>query len=298
MITTDGWLNLAEREPGPADKVYSVPNAVIGYVPHSAVGYYGGWSSRLFSNDRHGDGRYSAYAAVSVHGWIAYDGRVLQHYPLDASCWASGSAYPNTHFVAFENEGGFRPHDEPLTEAQVEANLRLIRELAAWRGWPAVRRPADAADTTASLYEHRECGRWGSAPTACPSGRIPWQRILEALHAPATEAPVSDGAIYVVQPGDSLSAIAAHYGIEWQAIHEANRDRIADPNLLQSGWELRLPAVAVVAPPEPEVYVVRPGDTLYALSRRWGVSVAAIASHNGIDDPRLIRVGQQIVRPE
>jgi hypothetical protein len=236
MITSDGWLDWVERLPGPADKVYSVPNAARGYVPHSAVGYYGGWASRLFSTDRREDGRYTAYAAASVHGWIAYDGRVQQHYPLDASCWASGSVYPNTHFIAFENEGGFQPYDEPLTDAQVEANLRLIRDLASWRDWPAICRPVDALDRSASLYEHRECVRWGSAPTACPSGRIPWQRLLDELH--------------------------------------------------------------VATPTEPEVHVVQAGDTLYALSRRWGASVEAIALLNGIENPRLIRVGQRIVRPE
>jgi LysM repeat protein len=181
MITQDGWLDWALRAPGPADKVNKVANKGIGYVPHSAVGFYGGWASRLFSDERRPDGRYTAYAAASVHGWIAYDGSVTQHYPFTASCWASGSEFPNTNFIAFENEGGFDPHDEPLTPAQVDANVRIIRELAAWRGWNGFRRPANAQDKGANLYEHTECVRFGSAPTACPSRRIPWDRILGAL---------------------------------------------------------------------------------------------------------------------
>ena len=189
MITADGWLDWADREPGPPDKVYSTVNSAIGYVPHSAVGYYGGWTSRLFSTERGPDGRYTRAAAASVHGWIAYDGRVIQHYPFTASCWASGSEYPNTHLIAFENEGGYDPVDEPLTPAQIGANVRIIRELAAWKGWPDIRRPRDAADLTAQLYEHRECNRWGSEPTACPSGRIPWAAILGELSGSAAPAP-------------------------------------------------------------------------------------------------------------
>jgi nucleoid-associated protein YgaU len=46
---------------------------------------------------------------------------------------------------------------------------------------------------------------------------------------------------YVVRPGDSLSKIAAHYGTNWQAILEANRDIVSDPDLIQIGWKLRIP---------------------------------------------------------
>ena len=31
------------------------------------------------------------------------------------------------------------------------------------------------------LVEHRECTTWGAEPTACPSGRIPWARIMAEL---------------------------------------------------------------------------------------------------------------------
>lgn len=44
-------------------------------------------------------------------------------------------------------------------------------------------------------------------------------------------------------------------------------------------------------------YEVRPGDTLTAIAADHGVSVQAILEANDIDDPDLIRVGQQIVIP-
>ncbi len=44
-------------------------------------------------------------------------------------------------------------------------------------------------------------------------------------------------------------------------------------------------------------YVVRSGDTLYAIARRHGVSVRAIVSANGIADPNKISVGQRLVIP-
>ena len=195
-ITPDGWLDWAERVPGPADKIYSQPSAASLYVPHSAVGYYGGWASRLFSTARTGfcrhggvhlslGGDYTPYAAASVHGWIAYDGSVTQHYPFTASCWASGVEFLNLNGIAFENEGGYDPHNEPLTDAQNDANIRIIKELVVMAGWTP-RRPVDANDQTATLYEHHENVRWpGHLATACPSNRIPWGLWLSRLQGAA-----------------------------------------------------------------------------------------------------------------
>jgi nucleoid-associated protein YgaU len=50
---------------------------------------------------------------------------------------------------------------------------------------------------------------------------------------------------YVVQKGDSLSKIAKEiYGnaSDWRKIFDANRDRIEDPDLIQPGWKLTIPA--------------------------------------------------------
>lgn len=46
---------------------------------------------------------------------------------------------------------------------------------------------------------------------------------------------------YTVQSGDSLSKIAANYGIKWQDIFEANRDQIKDPDLIHPGQKFRIP---------------------------------------------------------
>ncbi|KKN69019.1 hypothetical protein LCGC14_0444910 [marine sediment metagenome] len=140
-LTADGWFDWAERYPGPPDKVYSEPNTAQLYVPHSAVGYYAGWLSRLNSQERDAAGRYTAYAAASVHGFIMYDGKVIQHYPITASCWASGNRRANTTGIAFENEGGYDPVDEPLTAGQIASNVRIVRELMKWRGLTKVQRP-------------------------------------------------------------------------------------------------------------------------------------------------------------
>jgi LysM repeat protein len=45
------------------------------------------------------------------------------------------------------------------------------------------------------------------------------------------------------------------------------------------------------------IHVVQKGETLYSIARRYGVSVDAICAANGITDPSLIYVGQELVIP-
>lgn len=193
-IDAQGWLDWSARDPGPPEKQYfdratgqPLVNAAAVYIPHSAVGdNYSAWrDGRLWNMQRDAQGNFTPQGRASVHGWIYKNGHVIQHYPFHVTCWSSGSFPINIRAVAFENQGGADTPatvSEPLTPAQTDANVRIIRELAAAKGWTP-RRPVNAADMTATLTEHRECVRFGSAPTACPSGRIPWTTILKELTA-------------------------------------------------------------------------------------------------------------------
>jgi lysozyme len=52
-----------------------------------------------------------------------------------------------------------------------------------------------------------------------------------------------------------------------------------------------------VAPPPVQTYVVRPGDTLYAIAVKYGITVDAISAANNISNPNLIQVGQVLKIP-
>jgi murein DD-endopeptidase MepM/ murein hydrolase activator NlpD len=61
---------------------------------------------------------------------------------------------------------------------------------------------------------------------------------------------------------------------------------------------LLAPAVAAQDPtPEPEVYEVQPGDTLFSIAQQFGSSVDAIVAANNIANPSLISVGQKLTIP-
>jgi nucleoid-associated protein YgaU len=47
---------------------------------------------------------------------------------------------------------------------------------------------------------------------------------------------------YTVQSGDNLSKIGKQYGLSWNAIFEANRDKIKDPDKIFPGQELTIPS--------------------------------------------------------
>lgn len=49
--------------------------------------------------------------------------------------------------------------------------------------------------------------------------------------------------------------------------------------------------------PTPIIYVVQPGDTLYSIALKYGVSVSALQEANGITDPALLQIGQELVIP-
>ena len=63
--------------------------------------------------------------------------------------------------------------------------------------------------------------------------------VVMNINAPeSTEPAVVE---YTVVSGDNLSKIAKAYGTTWQKIHEANKDLIKNPDLIQIGWKLIIP---------------------------------------------------------
>lgn len=116
---------------------------------------------------------------------------------------------------------------------------------------------------------------------------------------------------YTVQAGDTLWKIARKYSCSVAGIVAANSDRIKNPNRIHAGWQLKIPqSGAPITGGTPDAvlpenkksgrYIVRQGDTLWAIARKYGCSVAEIISLNRelIRDPALIYSGWELKVPQ
>ena len=220
MIDETGWLDWTTKAPGPHDKVYSQRNSIEGFACHSMVGYYPGALSRLLSQQRTEDGRYTAYAAASWHFSIRYTGEVMQHYSVWESCWTTGSRKANTMTVASELEGGFNPTTEPMTEAQARSWVRIIKDLEAYRDFPFV--------VGANIRQHKEwVALYGGNATACASDR--YQKGYDLLEEDDMTDEELKAALKRIGYADDVGAIdvslrAAEIA-RWSAVNKAS-----DPN--------------------------------------------------------------------
>lgn len=150
------------------------------------------------------------------------------------------------------------------------------------------------------------------------------QQAPPVLVQPPVQPPAAQSsAKYIVKAGDTLSAIAAQNHVTLDALLAVN------PNLLQAGMQINLPASVstnpppvvtppvvkppVVTPPvvQPPVttpppvvptgpiqYTVQPGDSLTRIAAKYGVTVDAISRANNISDPNLIQIGQKLIIPK
>lgn len=143
--------------------------------------------------------------------------------------------------------------------------------------------------------------------------------------------PSGDDIYHVVVPGETLYRIALNYGTSVDAIAGANG--IPYPYVIQIGQELVIPASGTYAgppPPPPEnfyqpnpdyspqapgegyypppdynypvpgganTHTVAPGETLFSIAQRYGLTAEAIASANGLFNPDQIYVGQVLYLP-
>ena len=115
--------------------------------------------------------------------------------------------------------------------------------------------------------------------------------VGQVLNIPEVTPPA--GQVYTVRPGDTIWLIATRFGVTPQAIISANQ--LTRPDLIHPGQQLVIPVPPV--PPGGQVYIVQPGDSVWGIARRFGVTPQAIISANQLASPNLIYPGQRLVIP-
>ena len=119
--------------------------------------------------------------------------------------------------------------------------------------------------------------------------------------------------VHIVQPGETLSGLAAQYGLAEAQIVQANG--LPDPNLIYYGLPLVIPTCGTPAAPVPSVvpvtsapapvapaatpgrHIVQAGETVWSISVQYGVTQDDIVQANSLSNPGLIYVGQSLVIP-
>lgn len=94
--------------------------------------------------------------------------------------------------------------------------------------------------------------------------------------------------IYTVRRGDTPISIAGKFGVTLSALED--RNGLERGETIYVGDKLSIPGARMSG----EFYVVRPGDTLFYISRRTGVPIRTLVGINRIKDPDLIYAGEHL----
>ncbi len=155
--------------------------------------------------------------------------------------------------------------------------------------------------------------RWATDPDGPHILLIPRDRV-DTFHAGLQKLPPEQRISWIryrIRPGDTLSTIAVRHNVSIATLKRVNHLR---GTRLRAGHSLMIP----VASRSPRayrlsadqrtrrlqntprkgtkvVYIVRPGDTFWELSRKHGVSVRALAKWNGMAPRDPLKPGQKLV---
>jgi LysM repeat protein len=170
------------------------------------------------------------------------------------------------------------------------------------------RPPRTAARDTARAESTPPRRRTTTRPDTAATTRTPARRDT-------TAAPRTRPRTHTVAAGETLSGIARRYGATTAQLRALNPEATADG--LETGVVLRLPPAprpASATPTRPtapatpaqrpatpparrRTHTVAAGETLYGLSRRYGVTTDALRRANDLGPSDGLRAGQTIVIP-
>ena len=125
-------------------------------------------------------------------------------------------------------------------------------------------------------------------------GPATWQALYDVVlgiqESVPSPTPDTGSFEYTVRSGDTLWVLAQRYGTTVDAIKSLNG---LTSNILNIGQVLKIPTPTDYNYFE---YTVRSGDTLWVLAQRYGTTVAAIKSLNGLTSD-LLSIGQVLLIP-
>ncbi|WP_403025371.1 LysM peptidoglycan-binding domain-containing protein [Salinibacterium sp. GXW1014] len=156
-------------------------------------------------------------------------------------------------------------------------------------------------------------GRFGlSTATVLAMNGLGWKSIIhpgQVLMLSKTAAPVAatptarSASVYTIAAGDTVSGIAAKFGVSAKAVLSANG--LSAQSIIYPGQKLTIPGSSSVASATPTAaptpaatnHTVVSGETATSIAQRHGVSLGALLSANGLTASSTIYAGQSLVIP-
>ena len=124
--------------------------------------------------------------------------------------------------------------------------------------------------------------------------------IGQILNVPGYYTAEDTNITYIVKRGDTLYSISTQYGVSVNDLKKVNN---LTSDILSIGQEIRIPSGETIVTPsedeiinEPNTYIVQRGDTLFSISRRFGIPVNDIKIQNNLTSD-ILSVGQVLMIP-
>ncbi|HSH78485.1 MAG TPA: LysM peptidoglycan-binding domain-containing protein [Herpetosiphonaceae bacterium] len=152
-----------------------------------------------------------------------------------------------------------------------------------------------------------------SAPTTTDDGLASHVWSAPIGQSPSRTRMLNPAITHVIRRGETLTRIARRYGVTVAMIVQANG--LPSASRIYAGQRLVIPTPGSAPAPSPATtgstpapspattgteqvtHVVRRGETLWGIARRYGVSVDAIAQANGLANVRVVYARQRLVIP-
>jgi len=123
------------------------------------------------------------------------------------------------------------------------------------------------------------------------------ERMLNSPPEPAEVRAAGTPLVHLVRRGDTLSRIAQRHGVSVPDLRRWNR--LGSSSLIRPGQRIRLgpsnDLASSGATSGGRHHVVQRGDTLWSISRRYGVPVSELSRRNGLGRDSRIHPGQTLI---
>lgn len=202
----------------------------------------------------------------SAHA-VIMAGRATAIVSPDEAAWHAGNAYGQATSIGLE----LRPEatdGDYITAAAYIAFLRGIYgdlPLIPHNHWKATACPGKWDLARLDALARNGAPAAPVAPAAVPANApVPIQRPDSEIH-------------WVVDPGDTLGKIAAHYGIPKDVQRIADYNGIGHVNTIHAGQKIFIPG--------PLVWIIEAPDTIRSIAAYYGLDAGYLASLNGLPGP-------------